>query len=98
MALDALPEPSDSIDEPLEFDSEKLQLALNELPEEFRFPLVLFYFQELSYQEIAAQLDVPLGTVMSRLSRGKQHLRRRLSVEETTISPPSFQPISSLTR
>ena len=96
--LDSLPEPSDSIDEPTVFDSEELQLALNELPEEFRFPLVLYYFHELSYQEIATQLDIPLGTVMSRLSRGKQHLRRRLIAEETTIQALIITPTSSLTR
>ena len=63
-------------------NADELQTALNELPEEFRLPLVLFYFHELSYQEIAAELSVPVGTVMSRLSRGKQHLRRRLVVED----------------
>lgn len=76
--FDSLPEQSCSIQESNDFDSEELQLALNDLPDEFRFPLVLFYFHELSYQEIAVELSIPLGTVMSRLSRGKEHLRRRL--------------------
>jgi RNA polymerase sigma-70 factor, ECF subfamily len=62
-------------------DSETLQLVLNELPEEFRSVLLLFYFRELSYREIAEQLDVPIGTVMSRLSRGKKQLRERISPE-----------------
>lgn len=92
--LDALPEPSEPIEEPTEFSSEELQTALNDLPDEFRFPLVLYYFHELSYQEIAAQLSVPLGTVMSRLSRGKQHLRRRLTADDN----PSPKPTSPLTR
>lgn len=59
-------------------DREALQLALSELPEEFRIVVLMFYFEELSYKEIADQLEMPIGTVMSRLSRGKAHLRRRL--------------------
>ncbi len=62
--------------------SDTLQQVLDELPSEFREVLVLFYFRELSYREIAEQLDVPIGTVMSRLSRGKQQLRGRLSIDD----------------
>jgi RNA polymerase sigma-70 factor (ECF subfamily) len=61
-----------------EVDPEKLQLALNELAEEFRTPLILFYFEEFSYREIAEQMEVPLGTIMSRLARAKAYLRSRL--------------------
>ncbi|HMP02684.1 MAG TPA: sigma-70 family RNA polymerase sigma factor [Gemmatales bacterium] len=64
---------------PLEaVDPAELQQALNDLPEEFRTPLILFYFDECSYRDIADQMQVPLGTVMSRLARGKAYLRRRL--------------------
>jgi RNA polymerase sigma-70 factor (ECF subfamily) len=59
-------------------DREALQLALSELPDEFRIVVLMFYFEDLSYKEIAEQLEMPIGTVMSRLSRGKAHLRRRL--------------------
>ncbi|MCA9076227.1 MAG: RNA polymerase sigma factor [Planctomycetaceae bacterium] len=59
-------------------DGEELQAALNELPEEFRTPVILFYFEEMSYKDIATHLDIPTGTVMSRLSRGKAYLRQRL--------------------
>ena len=40
--------------------------------------LVMFYFEECSYREIAQRLDLPIGTVMSRLARAKGHLRSRL--------------------
>ena len=60
-------------------DEEQLQAALLELPEEYRSPVILFYFGELSYKEIADQLAVPIGTVMSRLARGKSYLKKRLS-------------------
>lgn len=61
-----------------EIDQEGLQTALDQLPEEFKLVLLLFYFEECSYQEIAQRLDIPPGTVMSRLSRAKSHLRRKL--------------------
>ena len=59
-------------------DREEIQTILNEMPEEFRTPLILFYFQEQSYKEVAEQMETPIGTVMSRLSRAKSFLRSRL--------------------
>jgi RNA polymerase sigma-70 factor (ECF subfamily) len=86
VALEVLVEPVDQkrgSDKQVEqsLDSESLQQVLNELPEEFRSVLLLFYFRELSYREIAEQLDVQIGTVMSRLSRGKKQLRERITPE-----------------
>lgn len=83
----------DDIDEPQVLDTtvhepvpvEKLQQALLEMAEEFRSPLVLYYFEDFSYQEIAAQMGVPIGTVMSRLSRGKAYLRKRLAEDLETV-------------
>jgi RNA polymerase sigma-70 factor (ECF subfamily) len=63
----------------LEVDTERLQIALNQLPDESRIVLVMFYFEDASYKEIAEQLQLKLGTVMSRLSRAKQRLRRLLA-------------------
>jgi RNA polymerase sigma-70 factor (ECF subfamily) len=52
--------------------------ALQSLDDNFRAPLAMFYLENLSYKEIADVLELPLGTVMSRLSRGKAQLRQRL--------------------
>lgn len=61
-----------------EIDREQLQEALSQLPAPFRVVLVMFYFEECSYRQIAEDLDLPIGTVMSRLARAKRHLRSRL--------------------
>lgn len=59
--------------------------ALDQLPEEFRIPLILSYVDHLEYREIAEQLDLPIGTVMSRLSRAKAALRRQLEPEPAPV-------------
>ncbi|HEX3147282.1 MAG TPA: sigma-70 family RNA polymerase sigma factor [Gemmataceae bacterium] len=64
--------------EMLDVDPEQLQGALNDLPEGFRTPVILFYFEDMSYRDIAEQMNLPIGTVMSRLARAKSHLRERL--------------------
>jgi RNA polymerase sigma-70 factor, ECF subfamily len=80
MNVDAIPDTA-AIDPEL-IDSEELQRALDELPEMFRLVLVMFYYEELSYREIAEALELPIGTVMSRLARAKAHLRTRLFPSE----------------
>ena len=61
-----------------DIDRERLQQALNQLPERFRLVLVMFYFENRSYRDIAEQLELPIGTVMSRLARAKGYLRSKL--------------------
>jgi RNA polymerase sigma-70 factor (ECF subfamily) len=68
-----------------ELDGRAVLQALQEIEEPFRSPLTLFYLEQFSYQEIANVLEVPIGTVMSRLSRGKALLRRRLLSKEETL-------------
>ena len=77
-ALQAIPAPNPVATATFGIDSDQLQKALGALPEPFRSPLIWFYFEEFSYQEIADQMNVPVGTVMSRLSRAKAHLRQEL--------------------
>ncbi len=75
------------VPEELEFDSEELQSAINELPDEFKSVVVGFYFEECSYKELAERLELPIGTVMSRLSRAKGFLRTRLLGTSSRSAP-----------
>jgi RNA polymerase sigma-70 factor, ECF subfamily len=61
-----------------EMDGATVMQALLDLDELYRAPLMLFYQEDHSYEEIARLLDIPIGTVMSRLARGKSQLREML--------------------
>jgi RNA polymerase sigma-70 factor (ECF subfamily) len=69
-----------SVQQTMESEEEQavLQEEMNRLPETFRTALTLFYVQELSYDEMAAVLHMPLGTVKTNLSRGRLLLRKRV--------------------
>jgi len=60
------------------FPDEDIRAALEELPEVFRMPVLLADVEGFSYKEIADILDVPIGTVMSRLSRGRKAMHKSL--------------------
>jgi RNA polymerase sigma-70 factor (ECF subfamily) len=72
---------------PPRVDNVTLQFALDQLVPNHRAPLVLFYLRELSYHDISEALNIPIGTVMSRISRAKAALRViLLRTEKATIN------------
>lgn len=82
---------ADQTDDPSQHLEEKaldghLEWALNRLPEEHRSILVLRALDDLAYEEMATALDIPVGTVRSRLSRARAALRKLL--EESPAPPP----------
>ncbi|HTF61535.1 MAG TPA: sigma-70 family RNA polymerase sigma factor [Edaphobacter sp.] len=62
-----------------------LHQSLAKLDDRHRLPLVMFYFQQLSYQEISEALELPIGTVMSRLSRARKMLHETLETPRNLI-------------
>jgi RNA polymerase sigma-70 factor (ECF subfamily) len=85
MNLDHLPAQAASA---VELDGDQLQLALDQLPLEYKMVVMLFYFEHCSYKEIAERLEVPIGTVMSRLARAKLRLRSLLGEESAEVRLP----------
>lgn len=71
-------------------DAETARQALSRVDAVFRVPLALFYLGEHSYAEIARILGVPIGTVMSRIARGRAQLRKLLA-DRLTETPASTE-------
>ena len=67
-------------------DARWLRASILALPIEYREVVVLRELEELSYKEISAIVEVPIGTVMSRLSRGRDLLQRRMLAERSRRS------------
>ena len=70
-----------------QLDTAQVMTALSRLEEVYQAPVALFYMQDCSYNEIAAILEVPLGTVKSRLARGLGRLHELLTVKK--MEPPN---------
>jgi RNA polymerase sigma-70 factor (ECF subfamily) len=87
--VDALPSLADRI------DTEILMQALFTIDELHRAPLVLFYFEDHSYKEISEILNVAAGTVMSRLSRAKELLRKALHQQLDSLSTYGLNPAAT---
>ena len=101
VALEVLDnEPAHASAETVErLDGQVVLSALSRLDEVFRAPLALFYLENLSYKQVADVLTVAPGTVMSRLSRGREQLRRMLAREfdvrsNESLTPPNLKPQS----
>ena len=77
------------------FGEDEVKVALEDLPEHYRLPIVLADVEGFAYKEIAEILDVPIGTVMSRLHRGRKQLQKRLYAfaEEHRLLPDP-EPVS----
>jgi RNA polymerase sigma-70 factor (ECF subfamily) len=61
------------------FTDDEVKAALEALPESFRLPVLLADVEDFSYKEIAEMLDIPIGTVMSRLHRGRKAMQKALA-------------------
>jgi RNA polymerase sigma-70 factor (ECF subfamily) len=55
------------------------------LPSEYREVILLIGLEQMSYEEVAQVLGIPLGTVMSRLSRGRERLRKLMAGESAPV-------------
>ena len=78
--------PSAVIEPSCSLDGETVLEAVHSLDESFRAPVALFYLEDYSYQAIAEVLEIPIGTVKSRISRGITQLYRHLTRGETQPS------------
>jgi RNA polymerase sigma-70 factor (ECF subfamily) len=70
----------------LEFLGDETRMAIDALPDTHRRTVIMADLQDMSYREIAAELDCPLGTVMSRLHRGRRLLRETLPPEMSRVA------------
>ncbi|MCZ7535367.1 MAG: sigma-70 family RNA polymerase sigma factor [Acidimicrobiia bacterium] len=77
----------------------EVKAALEAIPDAFRIAVILADIEGFSYKEIAEITDVPIGTVMSRIHRGRKQLQKRLwdFAQERNLAPRSGAPIKSPT-
>ena len=75
-------------------EAETIQSILDKLPEKYKADLIVYYMEDSTYQEIAEMLEVPIGTVMSRLSRAKQMMKKALL--KSAINAPEENKVVQL--
>ncbi len=78
------------------FTDDEVKTALEELPESFRIPVLLADVEGFSYKEIAEMVDVPIGTVMSRLHRGRKAMHKKLydfAAERGLVAAGEDEPV-----
>jgi RNA polymerase sigma-70 factor (ECF subfamily) len=85
----AVETPASTADDPERYllrirDREAIERAIEALPVHYREVVLLCDVEEMSYQEIASLLQIPMGTVMSRLARGRSQMRSMLRQNELT--------------
>jgi RNA polymerase sigma-70 factor (ECF subfamily) len=80
-----------STDSPADVTLAEIKRAFQELPEPFRIAVLLSDVEGLRYREIADALEIPVGTVMSRLSRGRQMLRAKLMTRSSNNDESSLE-------
>ncbi len=76
------------------FSEAEVKAAVDALPEQFRMAVLLADVEGFSYKEIASILDIPIGTVMSRLHRGRKNLQKALfefATNQGLLSPPELE-------
>ena len=76
------------------FSEAEVQAAVEALPEQFRMAVLLADVEGFSYKEIASILDIPIGTVMSRLHRGRKNLQKALfefATDQGLLRPPEVE-------
>jgi RNA polymerase sigma-70 factor (ECF subfamily) len=76
-------------------DARTMLRFLTQIDERFRAPVVLFFLDELSYKQIATMLEIPLGTVQSRIARAKAHLYQLLT--HVARRTPNWRPAPAIT-
>jgi len=82
------------------FTDDEVKTALEELPETFRIPVLLADVEGFSYKEIAEMIDVPIGTVMSRLHRGRKAMHKKLydfAEQRGLVAANESQPVKGPT-
>ena len=83
------------------FSEGEVRAALDELPDNFRMAVYMADVEGFSYKEIAEILDIPIGTVMSRLHRGRKAMQKALyefAVESGLVDRPDAEPVPEPTR